>query len=285
MCSLQQYNPKSAKPNKWGHICGATLLSGPPRKTIIVSAAHCYNKKKQYQIVCGEHHLDDDDGTEVNLEVESVTVHPNYQSGLAHVHGFDIAVFHIKDDTQLKLNKKKIYPICLPDWKLNEDYFGDTVTAAGWGMTKFGSRRRIQARGLAKIARHVNVEVIECEDYDNADFPDGLICAASKYKDSCQGDSGGPLMAVGRKSRKRTELVWVGIVSYGVGCALEGYPGAYTRTSCYLDWIAETVGLEATGSTTAAESSDWETPCPADANPGRRFNPWRPNLRQWPINI
>jgi secreted trypsin-like serine protease len=55
-----------------------------------------------------------------------------------------------------------------------------------------------------------------------------MICAGEENKDSCQGDSGGPMM------HGQTH---VGIVSWGYGCAERGYPGVYTQTSYFVDWI------------------------------------------------
>ena len=107
---------------------------------------------------------------------------------------------------------------------------------------------------------------IDCQDDDNFDYPKGLICASDsgKYKffvfcssgssgdggcknfliqecqlisllgrDSCQGDSGGPLIA---ETEKYSDSInkrysWIGIVSFGVGCAEPGYPG-----DCYYNF-------------------------------------------------
>ena len=88
-------------------------------------------------------------------------------------------------------------------------------------------------RGLQNTPRHVDVPVQTCDDPDAFNYPAGLICAGEPSHDSCQGDSGGPLMNIRRENGQNT-YEWVGIVSFGVGCAEQGYPGAYTRTSCFI---------------------------------------------------
>ena len=51
-----------------------------------------------------------------------------------------------------------------------------------------------------------------------------------------QGDSGGPLMCPSESGEKTMH----GIVSWGhVPCGLEQYPGVFTRTAHFRDWIDE----------------------------------------------
>merc|ERR1711936_182631 len=94
----------------------------------------------------------------------------------------------------------------------------------------------------------------------------GLICAAEKGQDSCQGDSGGPLIAKSDTStRTDTRYSWIGIVSFGVGCAEPGYPGAYTRASCFLGFVASQFSLQA-DFPLAGQHPQWSTDCQAGAS-------------------
>ena len=54
-------------------------------------------------------------------------------------------------------------------------------------------------------------------------------------KDACVGDSGGPLICL----NDQNEPVLHGLISWGVQCALDKYPGIYTRVGSYLNWISE----------------------------------------------
>lgn len=58
-----------------------------------------------------------------------------------------------------------------------------------------------------------------------------------------QGDSGGPLVTVG------SDMVWVqlGVVSFGIGCALPMVPGVYARVSQFQDWISGVTGSSQPG--------------------------------------
>lgn len=74
---------------------------------------------------------------------------------------------------------------------------------------------------------HVNVNYVKQADCNSAysgDIQDNMICAADDNQDSCQGDSGGPLY-------DSDSNALVGVVSWGIGCALPQYPGVYARVS------------------------------------------------------
>ena len=47
-------------------------------------------------------------------------------------------------------------------------------------------------------------------------------CNAYSGKDSCQGDSGGPLIGASKYTGDEPRYSWLGIVSFGVGCAEVG---------------------------------------------------------------
>lgn len=83
----------------------------------------------------------------------------------------------------------------------------------------------------------------ECKQKYNLlsiDLKDTQICAGGeKWKDACTGDSGGPLMM----SNENGTWYASGIVSYGIGCGMEGWPGVYTNIVKFLPWIKSQITL------------------------------------------
>jgi secreted trypsin-like serine protease len=63
------------------------------------------------------------------------------------------------------------------------------------------------------------------------------ICAGSMNSTdySCQGDDGGGLFTEQNFGQKR--WITAGIISHGIGCAINKHPHIYTRVSAYYDWI------------------------------------------------
>lgn len=115
-----------------------------------------------------------------------------------------------------------------------EPSLGDTVTVVGLGRLK-------EKNGdVADVLQEVDVQGIS-QDLCSQMYPgwikeQSMLCAGIPMvgqKDACYGDSGGPLL----QSVGNGEVVQVGIVSFGTGCARADKPGVYSRVSAAYEWI------------------------------------------------
>ncbi|XP_046450125.1 trypsin-1-like isoform X3 [Daphnia pulex] len=215
----------------YSQSCGGSILDA----NVIIDAAHCVRNANVdvLRVVAGEHSLSQDSGLEQNRNVVSYTIHENYD---AQTFENDIALIFM--DAPLDLSVASAQPVNLPPPTSELDPpAGTVVTVSGWGTTSSGG-------SISDLLRSVDVPVVSDADCDaayggTAQRPavlPSMLCAGDISDggiDSCQGDSGGPLF-----TGSGSTAVQHGIVSWGQGCALAGYPGVYTQVSFFLDWIS-----------------------------------------------
>lgn len=210
----------------YSQSCGGSILD----ENVIINAAHCVRGVTDltiFRVVAGEHSLRTASGLEQNRDVVSFTMHENYRP-LTFEN--DISLIFLASPLDLSVDSAK--PVVLPAANL-ELNAGDIVTVSGWGTTSSGG-------SISDTLRSVDVPVVSDAECDNAygagSIYPSMLCAGDISNggiDSCQGDSGGPLF-----TGTGATAVQHGIVSWGQGCALAGYPGVYTQVSYFIDWIA-----------------------------------------------
>lgn len=213
---------------RWGEesgMCGGTLIS----ENFVMTAAHCVfhptkgNIIDSVTIYFGEHdrYAEDDDARAVRSGLQ-VFLHSYNKKA----HYNDVALIQLSESLQVSANIK---PACITD----ESFTGKEVnaTAIGWGALGSGAE-------LSQVLREVDIPVLDdsmCEkSYKTHFYPEYMMCAGylNGTKDTCQGDSGGPLFI-----RENDQFTVIGMTSFGLGCASEGYPGIYTRISAYSSWV------------------------------------------------
>ena len=112
---------------------------------------------------------------------------------------------------------------------------GALSVVSGWGtLTPGGS--------LPSQLQAVDVDITSRAVCNSAyaaygGITENMICAGvtGGGKDACQGDSGGPLVVGGQL---------VGIVSWGLSCALADYPGVYSNVATLRGFITEQTGVQ-----------------------------------------
>ena len=111
---------------------------------------------------------------------------------------------------------------------------GTPSVVSGWGITTDGS--------LPNQLQAVEVYIVERTVCESSYRPPlegitvNMICAAApgEEKDACDGDSGDPLVVGGQL---------VGIVSGGIGCAMDGFPRVYSNVATLKPWFTEQTGV------------------------------------------
>uniref|UniRef100_A0A8D2Q082 trypsin n=1 Tax=Varanus komodoensis TaxID=61221 RepID=A0A8D2Q082_VARKO len=196
--------PYQVSLNSGYHFCGGSLISDQ----WVVSAAHCYKSRGclqiRMQLVIGEYNLAVLEGDEQFINSAKVIRHEGYSSWTL--------------DNDIMLIKHCVAPrtMCL---------------ISGWGNTLS------DGVNYPDILQCLDAPVLtdaECENAYPGQITSSMMCVGylEGGKDSCQGDSGGPVVCNGELQ---------GVVSWGIGCALPGYPGVYTKVCNYVKWIADTI--------------------------------------------
>jgi hypothetical protein len=211
----------------------------------VLTAAHCLQSENIlilgpiHEVVLGEHNtrtkIDCDSKNKTCAEklqvikVKKTFVHPDYDMN-SRDHHHDIGLIFLRKDARFS---SYVIPICILD---KVDFIPFEYWLSGWGSTKTESVSAVKMKVSVPPFSFAN-----CTDkYDriNVKIINKQLCAGGiKGRDSCTGDSGGPLMIV----RDGKHWFAAGVVSYGLGCGKEGWPGVYTNVTSYESWIKHTV--------------------------------------------
>ena len=208
--------------NSGFQFCGGSVISS----TWVITAAHCVQGEQanKVKVVTGRTNLGNTSQGQ-SIQAAQIVVNPNYDG-----HGFDAALIRLSTATTAP-------PITVAT--ASHDSFevaGTVLRVIGWGD-------QTNTLGLTATnqLREVDVKVVADNQCGQTNFgfdaPTG-VCASDILKDSCQGDSGGPMF-------HNATRVLIGLVSYGTGCAVPGFPGVYSEVNnpSIRAWISSTAGV------------------------------------------
>lgn len=198
-------------------FCAGTLIA----PQYVLSAAHCGGYAQEVHI--GRHSFDANN----NNDYESIGIVKEFK------HSYYDQMTDENDIMIIKLENESIHQTVKYDDGTTNTPDGADVMVIGWGAKSFMGVN-------SNVLLQVEVDTVpnfQCNiQYSDTSITitHDMMCAAREGKDACQGDSGGPLLVLGTSS---SSDVQIGIVSFGIDCAHENYPGVYTRVDQFTHFI------------------------------------------------
>lgn len=204
--------------------CGGCYIGG----RAFLTAAHCVDDISDPTKLSVKFNNYSRTGPGMVLKAKKIYIHPNYNP---NTFDNDVAV--------ICLEKK---PRKVKTMRLNASA---SRTKKGRKMSVIGYGRIKEGGPLSDKPRQINITVSTRENYPSEWITNQMFTASdvndpgnpNDNEDACQGDSGSPAFVYLRKKRQYRV---VGIVSWGIGCAVDGFPGVYSKVSSSRKWIIET---------------------------------------------
>jgi secreted trypsin-like serine protease len=216
--------------------CTGCLISS----RVVLTAAHCVTSNNPlgdlHTVVFGEHQTycspaDNCLEQKKTIFVRSAIAHSGYNVRSRN-HDHDIGLIILRDKVEFT---NYVSPICL----LEEKFETWGYVVSGWGRTENDTVSNVNLK--TTLPAYSWNECAEKYRSINVELTSRQICVGGmKNRDTCQGDSGGPLMVEKANGR------WyaAGVVSFGVGCGKQGWPGVYTYIPNYIEWIKNTIAQQ-----------------------------------------
>lgn len=234
-------------PDKWGHTCGASLLS----TRWALTAAHCVDGRLDYpfRIRTGQSTIVPESDADQTIDVQRIYEHEGYNTP-EHPLSNDITLLYLAEDVILSENVKLAK---IPAAGQVDEFLEAECWATGFGKDSG------RANNIPGYLNQAEVSIIDTKTCQKK-MPFGLgeivtdkqVCIfdwtdtdVKHKKGICQGDSGGPVNCLALDGNYYV----MGAASFGVGfpgisTCIPKYPAVYTRASAYRDWIKNISGLD-----------------------------------------